>query len=405
MRVAFLAPGDPRDIGTWSGICYFMFHQLSKRFDAVEYVHYTPPRLWVFAARAFDFGLRCTVKRSFDYGKTHFNAVRASSYLQRRLSESGFDAIFAVIAADHIAYLRFDVPLLYCADATQHIIRGYYDKFKMLTPHNLQCAYRFEKSVLQRADILTYCSDWAVQSAIRHYEADPRRVLFAPFGANLREEPSQAEAAPRLDRTQCRLLFVGVDWERKGGPIALATLRALRQMGIRTHLTIVGCAPAIGYDPDVEVIPRLDKSNREQRSRLENLYKTAHFFLLPTRAEMFGIVFCEAAAFGLPVVATRTGGVGSAVIDGITGCLLAPGAEGEAYAERILRLWADDDAYRSMSTAARERYEQLLNWDRWGEKIETALRGMRPVEREARPLALADRDPVAHRTARQGVET
>ena len=47
----------------------------------------------------------------------------------------------------------------------------------------------------------------------------------------------------------CRLLFLGVDWHRKGGDIALAVAELLNQKGIRTELDIVGCNTPRIYQP------------------------------------------------------------------------------------------------------------------------------------------------------------
>jgi glycosyltransferase involved in cell wall biosynthesis len=103
-------------------------------------------------------------------------------------------------------------------------------------------------------------------------------------------------------------------------------------------------------------------------------YSSAHFLLLPTRAEAFGNVFSEASAFGVPSVATRTGGVPTAVLEGVNGHLVDPSDAGGGYADHIERLWRDQSAYTALSERARTRFESTLNWDTWGSTTASIIR-------------------------------
>jgi glycosyltransferase involved in cell wall biosynthesis len=102
------------------------------------------------------------------------------------------------------------------------------------------------------------------------------------------------------------------------------------------------------------------------RRQLERLYQDSTFFLLPTRAECAGIVFCEANAFGLPVISTDTGGVSEIVHSGSNGYLLPLPARGAEYATKIIGLIENPDAYRALRRSSRDEFERRLNWDTWG---------------------------------------
>jgi glycosyltransferase involved in cell wall biosynthesis len=97
------------------------------------------------------------------------------------------------------------------------------------------------------------------------------------------------------------------------------------------------------------------------------------FLLLPTRAECFGLVFCEAAAFGVPSVSADTGGVRGAVHEGKNGFLLPPDANGKIYAEKITELWNDRAAYLHLRESARNLFETTLNWDAWAMEVKDYL--------------------------------
>jgi glycosyltransferase involved in cell wall biosynthesis len=84
-------------------------------------------------------------------------------------------------------------------------------------------------------------------------------------------------------------------------------------------------------------------------------------------------VFCEAAAYGIPVFATRTGGVPSLVRDGVNGFTLPPEARGREYASRIAELFAAPERYRRMTRDSRDEFENRLNWDSWGRRVSSLI--------------------------------
>jgi glycosyltransferase involved in cell wall biosynthesis len=147
-------------------------------------------------------------------------------------------------------------------------------------------------------------------------------------------------------------------------------LLALLSRGVDAELTVIGCNPGSSVvHPSLHVIPNLDKNLPEQRVALAEFYRRSDIFLLPTRAECSGIVFCEAGAYGLPIVSTHTGGVPTVVVEGTNGLLLPHDAGGEAYAETIAALWEDREIYQRMRQSSRDRYDTSLNWTAWAAKV------------------------------------
>jgi glycosyltransferase involved in cell wall biosynthesis len=138
-------------------------------------------------------------------------------------------------------------------------------------------------------------------------------------------------------------------------------------MGIPAELIICGCMPPMRFfHPAMKVIPYLNKNDPVQYSKMLQLYLEADFFLLPTRNECFGIVFCEANAFGLPAITTQTGGVPEVVRNGENGFALPLEARGDAYARTIASIYSDDARYTQLVLSSRTAYDERLNWDAWG---------------------------------------
>ena len=113
--------------------------------------------------------------------------------------------------------------------------------------------------------------------------------------------------------------------------------------------------------------PFLDKNKAEGMQQLHQIFLDTDFLLLPTRAECAGIVFCEAAAYGIPSISTNTGGVGTYVRDGINGYALPLAAGAADYALRISQLWNNQQELTQLKQQSRQLFEQELNWDAWGE--------------------------------------
>ena len=100
------------------------------------------------------------------------------------------------------------------------------------------------------------------------------------------------------------------------------------------------------------MIPFIGKATAEDRQRLNELYARSHFFIMPTRAEAFGIVFAEASTFGVPCLGTAVGGLPSVIKDGVNGQLFPLDANGEDYADWILHTMADPVRYRTLALKA-----------------------------------------------------
>jgi Glycosyltransferase len=88
-------------------------------------------------------------------------------------------------------------------------------------------------------------------------------------------------------------------------------------------------------DKNVTIIPFIDKNNKEEMELLDSIYRKAHFLILPTEFDAYGIVFCEASAYGVPSIAPNVGGVSQPIKEGKNGYLMSPSASAEDYAKLI----------------------------------------------------------------------
>lgn len=218
-----------------------------------------------------------------------------------------------------------------------------------------------EGAALRSVSTVLMSSRWAADDAQRRYGLDPARIHVVPLGANIATPPLLVRSQP--DASRVRLLAIGVEWHRKGLDIAVETVGVLRRGGVEASLDVVGIGP-----PDeswrragVTYHGFLSKNVASEAEQLAALYRSADVLLFPSRDEPYGVVPCEAAAYALPVVATRISAIPEIVSDGETGTLVDPGSSPDAWAEAVVR--TTDADYVARAHAARRAFETRLNWD------------------------------------------
>ncbi len=206
----------------------------------------------------------------------------------------------------------------------------------------------------------------------------PRPVVVYPGTDPLRFRPPPVPPGPPLV-----LLTVGRLVPRKGIDVVLRALPALLAEFPGLRYRVAGDGPD---RPRLERIARdlgvahvVEFVGRVPDERLPGLYRSAHVFVMPAREEReaasvegFGIVYLEASASGLPVVAGRSGGVVEAVREGETG-LLVPPDDPEALTRVLRDLLGDAALRRRMGRAGRRWVEEEMNWDRTAKGILRAL--------------------------------
>lgn len=154
------------------------------------------------------------------------------------------------------------------------------------------------------------------------------------------------------------LLSVGAIVERKGHLLTLKAFERVRKSGIECKLMVVGTVSSQAY------YEKMKKAIEESQFRddikllvdvaddkLKQLYESSHVFVLHSEEESQGIAFVEAMATGMPVVATKVGGIPFVVADGKTG-LLSDYGDINAFAENIKRMLLDSQLWHNLSDAS-----------------------------------------------------
>jgi glycosyltransferase involved in cell wall biosynthesis len=375
MKVAYITTYDAHDRSRWSGLGYYVAKALSDQCHTIEFVGpLTRSRPWtVWAKKLMYDGIR----------KQRYLADRelrvVKGYAQqaaKQLSRLDVDVVFSPGTLP-VAYLESEHPIVLWTDSAFAGMVNFYPEFTNLCAETLRNGNAIEAAALERAQMVVYSSDWAAQTAIDGYGVPPHKLQVVPFGANIDCSPSfdvvRHMAAKRSTRL-CTLLFLSAYWHRKGGDVAVEVARQLNASGLPTQLVIVGSRPRMPrpLPPWVQYYGRIRQSSPSRLEELTALMASAHFLLLPTRADCTPVVFGEANAFGVPCLATRLGGISSIIRDGINGTTFSRGAVTE-YCDFIRTWFCNPGQYQELALSSFHEYETRLNWSVAGRAVSELL--------------------------------
>lgn len=218
-----------------------------------------------------------------------------------------------------------------------------------------------ERQIYRHAKINFVSSEFAARSLREDYQIPLKQVSCVHSGMNLDFPP----ALPERGDDQ-RILFVGVQWERKGGPELVEAFLKIAEEFPAAELHLVG-----GDFPATH--SRIKVHGRISRDEVPAHLRSADIFCLPSRLDPSAGALAEAAAYGLPVIGTRVGGNAERVIDGETG-FLVDSRRPDQMAGALRKLLVDPALRRRMGEAGRKLVAENFTWDAVAMKIATQIR-------------------------------
>jgi len=221
---------------------------------------------------------------------------------------------------------------------------------------------REQRNRALRSDVLwLVLSEWmAEQLRRRGIRAD--RIVQVPAAVG-----SVPRALRRPPRPATTLLTVGRLIPRKGQDVVIEAMALLRERHPGLRYIVVGEGPDRGRLE--ALVGRLGLQDRVsiagwlEQPRLEEVWQQADLFVMPAREEAhgdtegYGLVYLEAGARGLPVLAGRSGGVPAAVCSGVNGELVDAPHDAPAVAVALDALLTDPEHMARLARAGRSRYE------------------------------------------------
>ena len=245
------------------------------------------------------------------------SSLAARMSLQARLRTGALDAIFihTQVASLLSVGLMKQIPTVISLDATPKN----FDSVGMGYGHRTQndilesVKDKFNRRALRAAQVLVTWNRWSASSLATDYGIAPTKVHVIAPGVDL--NLFRPRSGPRRPG-RIRVLFVGGDLERKGGLDLLSAMALLEG----AELDLVTANGSVEVPARVRC--RIHRGLTPQSPELLDLYRQADIFALPSRSDCLPQALAEAAACGLPIVATWSGAMAELVLDGVNGFLV-----------------------------------------------------------------------------------
>lgn len=365
-RLGFAALWELDRAPTWSWIPWNLRRALARRTEVVDLGVRVPalPRM----------GLKATYarRRQGEWVTVWKHAALPQRAMQRALlSRARRMDCDAVVQAGDLAV--FDRPFFVLQDLSFDVLLRAHEadergalQFPGLDHDALLRLRDRQHRVYERAAGVLAMSRWFADTLTRWSGVPAERVHVVPPGATS-VSPRPPDPS-RLERQRRRLLFIGRDFERKGGDLVVAAFAALAADDPSLRLTVAG--PSTWPLPG-EPAPGVTFLGPVTPAQAAALYDEHDLFVMPSRFEAFGIVFVEALSRGVPCIGRDAYAMPEIIHAGVNGDLVR-GDDPDELA-RAIRRALDDDGLAARCWERRGSIARTFTWERAADDVVRAV--------------------------------
>jgi phosphatidyl-myo-inositol dimannoside synthase len=196
------------------------------------------------------------------------------------------------------------------------------------------------------------------------------------------QDSTQLRKELKLDNKRV-IVSVGRLVHRKGQDHLIQALPEILQSVPDAHILMVGQGPYLSHLKQLveklNLVDHVSFIGRIQYAQLPQYICAGDIFAMPSRSRFFGleveglgIVYLEASACGLPVIAGSSGGAPDAVVNGVTG-FVVDGENDQEIASAAINLLKDTDGAKAMGQAGREWIVENWRWEIWSKRFNQLL--------------------------------
>lgn len=285
--------------------------------------------------------------------------------------KDNFDFVLQVGSKHGVSTKESTIPYVIYTDGTRAITERS-DPMCRLWPSEREKNDRMklEKVLYGNASLIFTFSDFAKNSIVSDYGINDDKIKTVYTGANIDDLPNFDK-----DYSGKKILFVGKDFHRKGGPTLIKAFKEVKKEVGDAELTIVS-KPHLQFPSKKNTL--LDFLGISKKSAIDlpgvhikhdisyeeviDLYKDTAVFVMPSIQENFGHVFLEAMAYKTPCIGSTVDAMPEIIKEGKTGFLVPPN-DYRALANKIIMLLQDETMKRKMGQEGRKRLENYFTWD------------------------------------------
>lgn len=365
MTLLGLIAEPPFDPFSWSGSSANFFRALRDHamLSSAHEVSLDKVRDALAKGRTFSLPMR-RWKERYHASVPRFRALTtiASDIIQRSRDISGIMQIGAWFSAGTVS----NVPCFGYHDGNAALRYRYYGR-GLLSESARQTHLKWERTVYSALTGIFVMSEWLADSFARDFDVPKSKLHVVGAGINIEKLPE----VPERSWSTPRYLFVGKDFERKGGKYLLQAFKTVRNTLVDAELIIVGPTLAL-QQPGVTCAGYLSKSKPADTARLGQFFRSATAVILPSIYEPFGISLLEGMAYGLPCIAVNRCAMPEIVRHGETG-LIARAEDTAALANAMIEIGKNPRDAATMGAAGRRRVESDYTWNVVASKIKAIL--------------------------------
>ena len=360
---------DPFHPQTWSGSSSYFFNSLRSNNALYAAISAMPSHQVQLLYKALSFQPNLQ-KWKFKYhlNTAFFNQMtRTAEKKINALDSNDFDVILQVGAWYNFSKFKNKTLASYHDGNLATRLKSPYG-YPSIHKKHIKNAYHYEKELYEQMDFIFPMSKWLAQSFINDFEIDASKVIPVGAGINL----PRIKQPETKDPKKPTILFVGKDFERKGGYILLDAFEQVRNKIKNVELIIAGPDHVNNLPEGARCEGFISKQSEEGVEKLLTLYSTASIFALPSLYEPFGIAFAEAMAHKLPCIGTNNCAMPEIIDDGINGFIVESN-DSKSLSDKIITLLQDFELRESMGEAAYRKYYSNYRWEIVTEKILNVL--------------------------------
>jgi len=370
MKIGFVTI-QPLTINAWSGTNFYLSKALEKHNELyyIDNLQYSLIDKFIY----LPFRIIAKVRgKEFYWDKSNRVLKKLAEQIGKRIQSDTDVLIVPGAWGLPIVFLNTNIPIVLFQDAQFLSLNEDYEHDRIrLDKKIIVNTTNLENKVLNKASLVIYNSNWAAESAKRLYKLHEDKIAVVPLGANINCDRTIDVIRKLIDersRDRCNLLFVGVDWYRKNCELCIEISKSLNKRGIPTNLNIVGLdkLPMKGLPSYIINHGFISKESFEGMRQLNELFSEAHFLIVPSRQEAYGLVFCEANSFGVPSISTNVGGINDIIENNLNGIKFPLDASVEDYAAWIVENFTDKEKYDELAMNSFLEYKRRLNWETSG---------------------------------------
>jgi len=361
-RILILGAGGSRGL---SGVHENLFPALAKKHDLVGIIDTKLSGFWKYwnalyclwrfpSASKYFHPIRTILGEEINYYRmrTKYYVLKRAEACEREIQKIRYkyDVILQTSWQPAIR-TKPTVPRCIYIDFTMKLAEREYPPWtRFLSKSDKKVWEIMENKTFQNANLIFTFSDNTRNSVINDYNINREKVITVYSGVNLKKLP---DIEKNYDKKI--ILFVGVEFERKGGLTLLRAFKEVKREIPDSKLVIVGSTP---HTSDKGVVIK----GYISRSELLQLYTNASIFVMPSICDPFPNVFLEAMAYKNPCIGSTASGIPEIIKEGKTGFLVSPNNY-KQLADKLILLLEDENLMKEMGEAGRKRVEKYFTWD------------------------------------------